>query len=193
MTTTAQTQTPIQDNPNRSHAGTVGAPPSTIITRDGERVLQEELERLRHELECGMAERLREARAFGAPAGNDDYLQIQEEEIILAVRAARLDELLERAQVIDSGSLDGRAAVGTIVEVKNTDNGELVRHALVGGHEAPRANTASAASPIGQALIGRKAGEIVVVHLPKGGRQRLEIVGVRPAEQALLQQRVFTA
>ncbi len=70
--------------------------------------------------------------------------------------------------------------MGTIVEVKNSDNGELMEHELVGGYEAPRAKTASAASPIGQALIGRKAGEIVVVHLPKGGRQRLEIVGVRP-------------
>ncbi len=192
MTTTPETQTVVHDNSNATN-GTLGAPPSAIITRDGERLLRAELERLRGELELDMADRLREARAFGAPAGNDDYLQIQEEEIILAVRAARLDELLERAQVIDSGSLDGRAAVGTIVEVKNTDNGELVKHELVGGHEAPRANTATAASPIGQALIGRKASEIIAVHLPKGRRQHLEIVGVRPAERALLKQRVFAA
>lgn len=87
-----------------------------------------------------MAQRLREARAFGAPAGNDDYLQIQEEEIILAVRATRLEELLERAEVVDSGMLDGRAAVGTIVEVKDTESGELIERELVGGHE-PRAPT----------------------------------------------------
>jgi transcription elongation factor GreA len=179
MTTTAETQAVVRDNSSTTN-GSLGAPPSSIITRDGERVLRAELKRLRRELEGDLADRLREARAFGAPVGNDDYLQIQEEEIILAVRAARLDELLERAQVIDSGSLDGRAAVGTIVEVKNSDNGELMEHELVGGYEAPRAKTASAASPIGQALIGREAGEIVVVHLPKGGRQRLEIVGVRP-------------
>jgi transcription elongation factor GreA len=185
MTTTAQNQTPIQDNPNRSHAGTVGAPPSTIITRDGERVLQEELERLRHELECGMAERLREARAFGTPAGNDEYLQIQEEEIILAVRAARLDELLERAWVVGDGTHDGRAAVGTIVDVEDPESGELTEHELVGGHEALRANAASAASPIGQALLGREAGEIVEVHLPKGGSRHLEIVRVRLAAHAL--------
>jgi len=185
MTTTAQTQTVVHDKTNGSHAGTVGAPPSAIITRAGERALRAELERLRRELEGDMAERLREARAFGPPAGNDDYLQIQEEEIILTVRAARLDGLLERAQVIDSGSLDGRAAVGTIVEVKNTDSGELMEHELVGGHEAPRPNAASAASPIGQALIGRKAGGIVDVDLPNGGRQRLEIVRVRPADHAL--------
>lgn len=192
MTTTAESQAVVRDN-SRATNDTPGAPPSAIITRDGERLLRAELERLRGELELDMADRLREARAFGAPAGNDDYLQIQEEEIILAVRAARLDELLERAQVIDSGSLDGRAAVGMIVEVKNSDNGELMEHELVGGHEAPRANTATAASPIGQALIGRKAGEIIAVHLPKGGRQHLEIVRVRPAERALLQQRVFAA
>jgi transcription elongation factor GreA len=192
MTTTAETQAVVRDNSNAPN-GALGAPPSAIITRDGERLLRAELERLRRELKGEMADRLREARAFGAPAGNDDYLQIQEEEIILAARAARLDGLLERAQVIDSGSLDGRVAVGTIVEVKDTNSGELMEHELVGGHEALRADAASAASPIGQALIGRKAGEIVMVHLPKGGRQRLEIVRVRPAEQALLQQRVFAA
>lgn len=185
MTTTAQTETVVHDNSNGSHVGTVGAPASAVITREGERALRAELERLRRELEGGMADRLREARAFGAPASNDDYLQIQEEEIILAVRAAHLDELLERARVVDSGSLDGRAAVGTIVEVKDLDSGELTEHELVGGHEAQRANAASAASPIGQALIGREAGGIVEVHLPKGGWQRLEIVRIRPVEHAL--------
>jgi transcription elongation factor GreA len=185
MTTTAQTQTPIHDSPNGSHAGTVGAPPSAIITRDRERLLRQELEHLRRELEGGMAERLREARAFGPPAGNDEYLQIQEEEIILAVRAARLDELLERAQVVGNDTHDGSAAVGTTVEVEDYESGELTEHELVGGHESLRANAVSAASPIGQALLGRKAGEIVEVRLPKGGIQRLEIVRVRLPAHAL--------
>lgn len=186
MTTTAQTQAVVHDESNGSHAGTVGAPPSAIITRDRERVLQAELASLRRELKDGMADRLREARAFGSPADNDDYLQIQEEEIILAVRAARLEELLGRAQVIDVGSLDGRAAVGTIVEVKDIDNGDLTQHELVGGHEPPRPNAASAASPVGQALIGKKAGAVVEVQLPRGARQRLEILRVRPVEHASL-------
>lgn len=132
-----------------------------------------------------MAERLREARAFGAPASNDDYLQIQEEENVMAVRAARLDELLERARVVDGGSLDGRAAVGTAVEVKDLESGEISQQELVGGHEEPRVNTASAASPIGEALIGREAGAIVQVHLPKGGSRRLEILQVRQVDHGL--------
>jgi transcription elongation factor GreA len=183
MTTTAAIQ--VRDDSTTPRSGGLGAPPSAIITRDGERVLREELERLRKELEGGMAERLREARAFGAPAGNDDYLQIQEEEIILAVRAARLDELLERARIVDSGSLDGRAAVGTIVEVRDLESGELKEHELVGGHGALQANAASAASPIGEALIGREAGAIVEMQLPKGVSRRLEILRVRPLDHAL--------
>jgi transcription elongation factor GreA len=182
MTTTAPIQ--VRDDSTTPRSG-LGAPPSAVITRDGERALRAELERLRAELEGGMAERLREARAFGPPAGNDDYLQIQEEEIILAVRAARLDELLERARIVDSGSLDGTAAVGTIVEVRDMESGELKEHELVGGHGASRANAASAASPIGEALIGREAGAIVEVQLPKGGSRRLEILRVRPLDHAL--------
>jgi len=133
-----------------------------------------------------MAERLREARAFGAPAGNDDYLQIQEEEIILAARAARLDELLERACVVDGGSLDGRAAVGTTVEVRDIESGELREHELVGGHGALGANAVSAGSPIGEALLGREAGAIVEVQLPKGGSRRLEILRVKGGRGAAL-------
>jgi transcription elongation factor GreA len=184
MTTTAATQAVVRDDSTAPPSG-VGAPPSAIITREGERVLRAELERLRRELKGGMAERLREARSFGAPADNDDYLQIQEEEIILAVRAARLDELLERARVVDGGSLDGRAAVGTVVEVKDLESGKVREHELVGGHGAPRADAVSAAAPIGEALIGQKAGAVVEVELPKGGSRRLEILQVRALDQAL--------
>lgn len=185
MNTTAEIQTTVLDHPNGSPAYPSGGPPRTILTRDGERVLRAERERLRCELGDRLAQRLREARDFGAPAGNDEYLQIQEEEIVMAIRAARLDELLGRARVVDGGSLDGRAALGTLVAVKDIETGERKEHELVGGHEAPRADAASAASPIGEALIGRKAGSIVEVRLPKGGSRRLEIVGVRPADHAL--------
>jgi transcription elongation factor GreA len=177
MTNTAHTPTPVRNNPEESGGG----PPRAIITQDGELALRAELERIRRELEVEMAQRLREARTFGAPADNDDYLQIQEEGIILAVRAARLDDLLERARVVADGSFDGRAVVGTIVEVKELESGEVREHELVGGHEAPRIGAASAASPIGRALIGREAGEVVEVELPKGRSHGLEIMRVRPA------------
>lgn len=186
MTMTSQTQTVVHARPERSRSRAAGGPPSAIITRDGERVLRAELARVRRELEGDMAQRLREARGFGAPAGNDEYLQIQEEEIILAVRASRLEGLLERAEVVDSGMLDGRAAVGTIVEFKDIDSGELIERELVGGHEAPRADAATAASPVGQALIGRKAGEMGLVQLPEGRSQRVQILTVRSAERAPL-------
>lgn len=185
MTITVEIQTVAHDNPNGSPAGSVGGPPRAIITRDGERALRAELALIRRELEVGMVERLREARAFGAPAGNDDYLQIQEEEIVLAARAARLDELLERARVVEGEPLDGRAAVGTIVEVRDMESGELKEHELIGGHGAPRANAASAASPIGAALFGQEAGAIVEVQPPKGKSHRLEILRVRPLDHAL--------
>lgn len=184
MNISAQNQPPVHDKPSGPDAGSGGAPPSAIITREGEAALRAELERLRRELENGMVERLREARAFGAAAGNDDYLQIQEEELILSLRVARLEELLGRAQVVDSRSLNGRAAVGTIVEVRNVESDEVSERELVGGHEAPRANAVSAASPVGQALIGHEAGAVVEVQLPRGGSQRLEIVRVRSAEHA---------
>ncbi len=180
MTTTAQTQSVASDNPRDDSRAPAGRP-GVIITRDGERVLSTELELIRRELEGGMAQRLREARGFGGPTENDDYLQIKEEETVLAAHAGRLEELLEKAEIVDRGSFTGKAAVGTIVEVRNPDSGELTEHELVGGHEAPRVNVVSAGSPIGQALIGGGVGEIVEIQPPRGGSRRLEIVSVRPA------------
>jgi transcription elongation factor GreA len=182
-TTITKTQIAIPDNPNGPRADAPGCPPRAIITRDGERILRAELERLRFELGGGMAERRREARAFGAPAANDEYLQIQEEEIVMAVRAARLDELLERAEVVDGGPPEGRAAVGTIVAVKDIESGKHEEYELVGGHETPRANAASASSPIGEALIDRTMGAVVEVDLPKGRRRRLQILQIRAVDQ----------
>jgi transcription elongation factor GreA len=183
MNTTAYKQTPVPPDFSGPRALTPGCPPRTIITRDGERALRAELELLRRELGGGLAERLREARAFGAPATNDEYLQIQEEEVVMAVRAARLDELLQRAEVVDGSSLEGRVAVGTVVSVKDIESGKLEEHEIVGGHEGPRANAASASSPIGEALIDRTIGAVVEVHLPKGRRRRLQILQIRSVDQ----------
>jgi transcription elongation factor GreA len=130
-----------------------------------------------------MAGRLKEARTFGEPAGNDDYLQIQEEEVVLASRVRRLEALLATAHLVDNGSRDGIAAVGTVVEVEDLGTGERGEHRLIGGHEAaPAHNAASAASPIGQALIGKAPGAVVEVALPRGQTRTLKVLAVRAQE-----------
>jgi transcription elongation factor GreA len=152
-----------------------------IITTDHQRSLREELDRLRRRLEGEFAERLREARGFGSPDANDDYLQIKEEEAVLAAGIAHIEMLLKTALVVDGAEVDaGVITVGSAVHVREPESGRRQTLRLIGGHEPLAAGVASAGSPVGQALMGRRVGDAVEVALPNGQRRRLEIVAVEP-------------
>jgi transcription elongation factor-like protein len=91
-----------------------------IISRDGERSLREELARLRHELEVVFTARLREARGFGDSHENDDYLQIKEEQAVVASRILQLERLLASSRVVDgSSAAPGAVTLGSLVEVRD--------------------------------------------------------------------------
>ncbi len=154
--------------------------PRITLTRDGERVMREELGRLRQSLEGEFSDRLREARGFGGSYENDDYLQIKEEEAVLASRIRRLESLLESAEVVDEDvDATGVVAIGSVVEVKSLASGEVREHRLSGGFGLGEPGEISASSPVGQALLGRAPGDSVTVELPNGRSTELEILSVR--------------
>jgi transcription elongation factor GreA len=150
-----------------------------IITIEHERSLRDELDRLRARMELEFAERLRDARLFGSADANDDYLQIKEEEAVLAAGIAQISMLLASAVVIDAAEVDGDVAtLGSVVEVHDPARRRRSKLRLVGGHERLTAGVASAGSPVGQALMGRRAGDVVEVALPDGRQRKLEIIAV---------------
>lgn len=155
--------------------------PRAILTREGERELRAELERLREEAGTDFVARLREVRDFGGASENDEYLQIKEEEAVLAARIHRLQRLLELAEIVEQGGDDGTvAAIGTVVEVRKADSGELRRHRLTGGFALSGSGDVSVNSPVGQALLGRSPGDRVSVELPNGKVASFEVVAVHP-------------
>jgi transcription elongation factor GreA len=150
-----------------------------IITTEHERALRDELDRLRERLEVEFTERLREARLFGAPEANDDYLQIKEEEAVLAAGMAQISMLLESAVVVDAAEVDDDViTLGSVVEVHDRTRRRRHRLRVIGGHEPLAGAVASAGSPVGQALMGRRPGDVVDVALPNGRRRKLEILAV---------------
>jgi transcription elongation factor GreA len=153
----------------------------TLITREGERSLRDELERLRLELAVEYPERLRRAREFGESDANDDYLQIKEEEAVLRSRIARLDGLLNAAIISDGKPSKGLIGIGTIVDVEDVRNGRRASHRLIGSFELSGPGDVSASSPVGQALFGRAVGDSVEVDLPNGRRRKLRVVDVNAA------------
>ena len=158
--------------------------PRVILTRAGERLMQAELDQLRQRLAGEFTERLREARDSGGSHENDEYLQIKEEEAVVASRIRQLEGLLQSAEVVDdeASSRDGTVTLGALVEVKDTDSGAVRRHRITGSFEPVESGDVSANSPVGEALMGRVPGDTVEVELPNGRTARLEVMSVqRPA------------
>lgn len=176
--------TPTQEllpDAERSTKGVLPLPrPQAILSRDGERALREEMDRLRHQLDVEFAGRLRQARAFGQSSENDDYLQIKEEEAVLASRIARLQTLIETATVVDPPRLTQKSVtVGSVVEVEDLDSGSVGEHRISGGFERLARGGISVCSPVGAALIGRAIGDEVEASLPGGRVRRLKISAIR--------------
>lgn len=151
-----------------------------IITRAGKERLEQELQGLRAR-RPEMLERLREAResAHGDTADLTEYGEIQRERALLESRIAELERLLAEAEVVETPVAQGEVRPGSTVVVRDeADEGEVERYTLVGPAEAdPAHGRISVESPVGRALLGRRAGEVVEVDTPAGRRRlRLEAV-----------------
>jgi transcription elongation factor GreA len=161
-------------------------PARLTLTREGERELRAKRDALRRHIEVELPRRLRAAREFGEAVGNDDYLQILEEEAVSSARLQALEQVLATAVVVDGDDeRAGTAAIGSVVTIRI--GGKTVERRIVGDYEAIGEDAVSASSPIGSAILGRGAGETVAVELPSGAVRDLEIVAVRatPGEEPL--------
>ena len=150
----------------------------TIISRDGEQAMREELSRLRQELES-FPERLKESHSFGESKENDDYLQIREEQAVVASRILQLETLLDSSRVVDAGGARSTVVgVGSMARVRDVATDEVREHRLAGGYQPLGPDEISVNSPTGQALYGRAVGDQITVVLPRGRFRVLELVGL---------------
>jgi transcription elongation factor GreA len=95
------------------------------------------------------ARRLREAREFGEIGKNDDYLQIKEEEAVVASRLHRLRTLLQTAIVRDEAAAPtGAVSLGSTVEITDLETGSRRTHRMAGGYEPLRVGDVSINSPV---------------------------------------------
>jgi transcription elongation factor GreA len=156
-----------------------------VITRKGFERLNKELERLKGEGRRRVADRLRGAMTSEAnPAQNTEYLDAREEKLKLERRILLLKERLRSARVV-APRRNGRVDPGERVRVREVSSGQSLELELVGQLEADvAAGRVSVASPLGQALVGLRKGEIAVVHAPRG-RFGFEVMAVElPARAA---------
>jgi transcription elongation factor GreA len=140
------------------------------MTKKGYEALQAELTRLRRDERPKVIQAILEAREHGDLRENAEYKAAKEHQQFIETRMAELEYKLGEAQVVETGDGETETVVfGTTVSLINMETQEEKRYTLVGQEEADLKNgTISVQSPLGRALIGHRAGEIVEVHRPAG-------------------------
>lgn len=141
-----------------------------FLTYEGLRKLEDELERLKGEKRREIAERIKQALAFGDISENSEYDEAKNEQAKNELRIIQLENMLKNATVIDEDEIDTNSVrLGTRVKVYDIELDEEVEYYIVGSTEAdPLEQRISNDSPVGRALLGKKPGDTVTVQVPDG-------------------------
>ena len=153
-----------------------------ILTAQGHKKLQQEIQYLSTEKRREVAERIRVAREFGDIAENAEYDDAKNEQAHLEARIAMLEERLKNARVVTKREIkSGEVSIGTKVRLKDMAANQTVEYHIVGSAEAdPAEQKLSNESPVGKAIMGRKKGEIVEVAAPRG-KMKFKIMDIKAA------------
>ena len=141
-----------------------------ILTSAGLKKLEDELNDLRVFRRREVAQKIKEAREQGDLSENAEYDAAKDEQRDIEARIEEIEQILKNSEVIDEDSLDKETVnFGGTVHIKDIDSKEEYKYMIVGSTEADVLNgKISNESPIGKALIGRKAGQTVIVNTPSG-------------------------
>jgi transcription elongation factor GreA len=148
-----------------------------LITKEGLKKIKEELEDMKTRQRDELSKRLRFAIQQGDLSENADYHKAKEDQAFLEGRIREYEETIAGAKIIDGSNNNGVIDVGSHITIQEGSYPEE-RYHMVGAREAnPMEGRISNESPIGKALLGRKAGDTVTVATP-GGEMELKILSV---------------
>ena len=140
----------------------------TIVTQEGLKKLQDELNELKTVTRVKVGEDLKKARAFGDLSENSEYDEAKNEQAKVEGRINELEEMLKNIEVVDVAASADTAGFGSTVKVVDEDGEEEV-YTIVGAAEANfLEGKISNESPIGAAIFGKSAGTTVEFETPMG-------------------------
>lgn len=141
-----------------------------FLTPAGLEKLENELDDLKSVKRKEVAERIKQALAFGDISENSEYDQAKNEQAKLEERIMKLENILRNAKLIDEDEITTDVVgVGSRVIVLDVEYDEEMEYTIVGSAEAdPYSGLISNESPVGSELLGRKSGETVDVMVPDG-------------------------
>lgn len=149
------------------------------LTREGLEKLKAELDYLKNVRRREVAQQIAEAKAEGDISENAGYDEAKNAQAFLEGRIRELEAQLRNAQIIEeNGASDGTVNLGSTVVVREVGSDLEETYVIVGSVEVDPANgRISNVSPLGKALMGKRAGDRVTVQTP-GGEIEFEVLRV---------------
>lgn len=141
-----------------------------ILTYEGLKRYEDELQNLKVVKRKEVAQKIKEAREQGDLSENAEYDAAKDEQRDIELRIEELEKLLKNAEVVVEDEIDlDKINIGCKVKVYDVDEDEEMEFKIVGSTEANSLqNKISNESPVGQALIGKKVGDTVDVETQSG-------------------------
>lgn len=148
------------------------------LSRDAYDRLKSELDDLTTRGRIEIAQLIERARELGDLSENGDYHAAKDDQGKMEARIRQLQAMLKDAEIVDASSTPDAVAAGSIVTIKYEGDDDTERY-LIGSIEERRDDVSviSPGSPLGKALVGRGAGDVVEYEAP-GGMLKVEVVAV---------------
>ena len=143
---------------------------SVLLTKEGLAKLEEELATLKSTGRKEVSARLAEAISYGDLSENSEYDEAKNQQAYIEGRILELEDQIKNAEIIaDSGMDKGTIKIGSMVTLKREGDSEAHEYTIVGSTEAdPMSHKISNESPVGEAILGKKAKDKVKVQTPGG-------------------------
>lgn len=151
-----------------------------VLTPEGFKRLSEEIEHLSSVKREEISERIRDAREFGDISENSEYNEAKNEQAKLEMRIINLAQKLRNARILAAKEITtDSVGIGSMVSIKDVKEGDNYKYTIVSSAEAdPSNHRLSNDSPVGKAIMGKKAGETVKVTTPRGS-MKYKIVSIK--------------
>ena len=142
----------------------------TILTDEGLKKLEDELEQLKTSTRKEVAEKIKVALSFGDLSENSEYDEAKNEQALVESRIAQIEAMLKNVKILDEHEISNDiVSVGSKVRLFDKEFDEEVVYQIVGSTEAdPMQGKISDESPVGKFLLGHKVGDVVEVETPGG-------------------------
>lgn len=148
------------------------------LTAEGLRKIEKELDELRTVHRKRVADRIRDSKQFGELSENSEYEDAKTEQAFVEGRIEELKRILTQARVLEEDEVPTDCVgLGSVVRVRDSAINDEWEFTIVGSIEANGDDKVSNESPVGEALMGKKVGDVVEVRTP-GGSSRYTIISI---------------